>query len=797
DVYPVTTFGDVSMTCSSLYLTSALKRDGTVWTWGYGSSQSGNGDVTSPVLTPTQSKMTDVVSLACGESFVLAVKRDGTVWGWGDNNFGELGTGTTVPGTGGVSLPVQAKGLTNVVAVAAGRFFSLALKSDGTVWSWGDNSGGQLGDGTTTSRPTPAPVSSLSNVVAIDAIQGHGLAVKSDGTVWWLGGVNSPTQIAGLTNMKAVAAGDGYNINLALKSDGTVWSFGGASPSQVLGLSGVTQIDAGSTHGVALKSDGTVWTWGNNASGQLGRGLGDVGGSPQPVPGLSGAVWVSAGYLYTTAVLSDGTVRTWGDNVLGQLGDGTEFTRTSPVQVSGLRRVAAPSLAPGGPLTPVFSNTPVAVTLGCPTDDAIIHYTTNGAEPTEADPSVPVGGKVTISASVRLTAKAFKQGWQPSWTAQSDYYLSLPTVQFAAPTFTASEGGGSAVISVTRVGDASAPVSVEYFTVDDPAAVRCDVINGTAYARCDYATTVGTLTFAPGETQKSFTVPLIDDGYAEPTELAFLGLRRPVGATLGGQSSATLVIQDNDSASQPNPILGNDFFVRQQYLDFLSREPEPGQPWSNVLNNCAVGNTSCDRVTVSSDFFLSPEFQLKGLFVFKFYKVAFGRMPLYSEVAADMSSVTGSTTAELIAKKGAFTSAWSQRQELTAAFGSVTNQQFVDTLMGRYNLQSITTINPSSPDDTQAPRVTLTRANLASGLDAGTLNRGQVVRALVDSNEVNAAEFNPAFVAMQYFGYLRRDPEPAGYSAWLNAINANPSDTRAMVNGFVNSQEYRLRFGQP
>jgi hypothetical protein len=117
--------------------------------------------------------------------------------------------------------------------------------------------------------------------------------------------------------------------------------------------------------------------------------------------------------------------------------------------------------------------------------------------------------------------------------------------------------------------------------------------------------------------------------------------------------------------------------------------------------------------------------------------------------------------------------------------------------MSRYNLQSITTINPASPDDTQAARVTLSRSDLVSQLTAGTLTRGQVVRAIADSSEVSSAEFNPAFVAMQYFGYLRRDPEPGGYNAWLLTINANPADVRSMVNGFMNSTEYRLRFGQP
>jgi hypothetical protein len=200
---------------------------------------------------------------------------------------------------------------------------------------------------------------------------------------------------------------------------------------------------------------------------------------------------------------------------------------------------------------------------------------------------------------------------------------------------------------------------------------------------------------------------------------------------------------------------------------------------------------------VSANFFRSQEFQLKGLFVFRFYKLSFNRLPLYSEIIPDMSSVTGSTTAELIAKKALFTDAWVQRQEFSNTYGALTNQQFVDALMNRYNLASVTTINPASPDDTSAARLTFTRADLVNRLNAATLTRAQVVRAIADSTEVGAAEFNPAFVAMQYFGYLRRDPDTGGFNAWLATINANPADFRSMVNGFMNSTEYRLRFGQP
>ena len=115
--------------------------------------------------------------------------------------------------------------------------------------------------------------------------------------------------------------------------------------------------------------------------------------------------------------------------------------------------------------------------------------------------------------------------------------------------------------------------------------------------------------------------------------------------------------------------------------------------------------------------------------------------------------------------------------------------------MSHYSLTQITTRDPNSPE--VGPKILLTRNDLTSQLDAGTLSRARVLRAIVESDEVTAAEFNRAFVAMQYYGFLRRDPETAGFNAWLNYLNGNPTDFRTMVNGFVNSTEYKLRFGNP
>ena len=261
-----------------------------------------------------------------------------------------------------------------------------------------------------------------------------------------------------------------------------------------------------------------------------------------------------------------------------------------------------------------------------------------------------------------------------------------------------------------------------------------------------------------------------------------------------------------EPSSAPNPILAVDdagisFFVRQQYLDFLGREPEAGEPWSAVLRGCAdqmnvdaaSPSAACDRITVSGAFFGSPEFLTKGVYTIDFYRAAFNRLPQFSEFSSDLASVTGSTATETNANRAAFANNFAARTEFVNLYGAMTNESYVNTLTSRYGLTSITTTDPSNPDG-QA-KVTLTISDLIGQLAAGTITRAQVLRALVQSDQVTNAEAVNAFVASQYYGYLRRTPEPQGFTNWVNYLNAHPGDFRTMINGFMNSTEYRLRFG--
>jgi hypothetical protein len=359
-----------------------------------------------------------------------------------------------------------------------------------------------------------------------------------------------------------------------------------------------------------------------------------------------------------------------------------------------------------------------------------------------------------------------------------------PSLQLSAGTYTVAEDAGHFNITVTRINAASA-ATVDYATSDTSGLAECKTISGKASQRCDYTETFGTLRFAAGESSKTVSVSVIDDVYADGNESFTFSLSKPTGASLGAQSTATLNITDNDSNSNAaNPIFGTDFFVRQHYLDFLNREPEPKgfQDWKDILNNCKSGDTTCDRIEVSSDFFRSSEFQERGYFVYRFYSASFGRKPDYVEFMPDLSRVSGfQTDAEKEANKVAFVDEFMSRQAFKNKYDSTVNNPtaYVDTLLQAAGL-------PNHPS----------RAGWIDGLNKGTLTRAQVLRQLAESAEVYQKFYNEAFVVMQYFGYLRRDPDSL-YQDWIKTISDNGGNYRIMVNGFLNSEEYRSRFGKP
>jgi alpha-tubulin suppressor-like RCC1 family protein len=328
-----------------------LKSDGTYWSWGdnfYGQLGDGTTD-RSYVPVQESTGATDWVQLNTHYRFVSAIKSDGTIWSWGYNFYGQLGDGTT----DNSSIPVQeSTGATDWVNVSPGRYHTVALKSDGTIWSWGYNANGQLGNGITDDSSIPVQESTrATDWVSISADEFHTVALKSDDTIWSWGynfhgqlgdgsndNSNVPVQEStGATDWVSVSTGRFCTV--ALKSDGTVWSWGYNANGQLgdgtIDNSNVpVQESTRSTDWVSvrpglyavmgLKSNGTLWSWGFNANGQLGDGTTDNRSIPvQEATGSTDWIDFASGYFESVAMKSDGTIWTWGDNGFGQLGNGT------------------------------------------------------------------------------------------------------------------------------------------------------------------------------------------------------------------------------------------------------------------------------------------------------------------------------------------------------------------------------------------------------------------------------------------------------------------------------------------
>jgi len=338
--------------------------------------------------------------IAGGDFYSLALDADGILWSFGENLYGQLGhaenIGTSTPN------PVPTQVLSGVLAVAGGFNHSMALKSDGTVWTFGDNKSGQLGrsvnSGIDAANPVPAPVPGLTNVVAIDAGGFHSLALKGDGTVWaWghnaegaLGTATNndtelpnptPTQVPGLTGISAIAAGDYHSM--ALKSDGTLWTFGwnlygqlgdpltsgdpGANPTPVQVLTGIDMIAAGGSHSLAVTTTDELKTFGLNFFGQLGTATnsGTSTDNPNPTTVIATQVAaVAAGLDHSLVLKTDGTLWTFGYNWDGELGtttnNGTANPNPVPTQVlSGVDEIAA-----GGYHSLLFNDDRELITFG-------------------------------------------------------------------------------------------------------------------------------------------------------------------------------------------------------------------------------------------------------------------------------------------------------------------------------------------------------------------------------------------------------------------------------------------------
>jgi hypothetical protein len=306
--------------------TYAVKPDGTAWVWGTGDfGELGNGVYGTRECSPVQIPgLSNVVSVAAGGWTGYAVKKDGSAWAWGRGDSGQLGSAGPNSAT-----PTQISGLSGIVAVASRLYTTYAVKADGTVWAWGRGTLGQLGNGTTTAvNPTPVQVTGLTGVTAIASGNGTGYALKNDGTVWSWGynhsgelgngstaNTNTPVQVTGLAGVTAIAAG--ANNGYALKADGTVWAWGAGNHGQLgdgtttpagvtavrVGLpSGIIGIGSARFTGYAFDASGAVWGWGDGDQGQLGPTTTVFATNPLRVADVPSVVAVTGGGYASYAI---------------------------------------------------------------------------------------------------------------------------------------------------------------------------------------------------------------------------------------------------------------------------------------------------------------------------------------------------------------------------------------------------------------------------------------------------------------------------------------------------------------
>lgn len=356
----------------------AICADSTVLTWGWNlSAQLGRGfyTLTGDCQCFTYAAPVDyldsVVAVAAGGYHTVVLRRDGTVRNWGLGASGQMGYGFYPGGTCTCATnPVQPLSLPPIRKIAAGSDHTLGLAADSTVWAWGSNSNGQLGDGIGFATPSPVHVVGLTHVVAIGAGERHSLAVKDDGTVWaWgqndegqLGDTthtdrNAPVQVFGLTDV--IAVDGGWKHSVALKNDGTVWGWGTnnydqlqhptlsdtASAVLIPGITDVRAIASGWYHVAVVKEDSTVWSWGGGYEGEMGDGTNDVmAHAPRQADGLAGVVGITAERNATLALKDDGSLHGWGYNYYGQLCDNTRLNKNTP--------------------TPTYNVCPAAIALG-------------------------------------------------------------------------------------------------------------------------------------------------------------------------------------------------------------------------------------------------------------------------------------------------------------------------------------------------------------------------------------------------------------------------------------------------
>lgn len=490
----------IASSSSPTNFTIAVNSDGQVLTWGNNQhGQLGDGTTNSKLRPQLVPGLTNVIDVAAGESHALALKSDGTVWAWGGNYCSPFyALVYNLCGQRGDSgafdrlNPVQIVGLSNIVAVAAVRDSSYAVRSDGQVFAWGGNDSGQLGDGTLTNHTTPSLIVGLQNITAIStnlsfSKVGNGVvALKSDGTVWVWGRSGdfcgtatcsyiqtTPVQVPGFTGATAIAYGRNHVV--AIKSDGSVWGWGDniiggsvtgviRSPSYVYtpiqvftGAKAIEANDGGESFAVMM--DGTVRAWGGAYAIRA-----SIGGPQTHFVQINGLKYIdsirASAYFQHFVITDYGLVKGWGFNYDGQVGDGTQIQRGNPVRLAGINGLSALYLIPPPSLpNDQFAN---RVTLSGSAGTTTVINELATKEPSEPNHAGDPGGK-----SVWWTWTAPSAG-QVILTTDSDF-----TTLIAAYT-------GTNVSALNAVGSSNSGQVVFQASAGVPYQIALDGVNGAS-----------------------------------------------------------------------------------------------------------------------------------------------------------------------------------------------------------------------------------------------------------------------------------------------------------------------------
>lgn len=432
-------------------------------------------------------------------------------------------------------------------------------------------------------------------------------------------------------------------------------------------------------------------------------------------------------------------------------------------------------------------------------------------------PAADASGAALITINLKDNGGTANGGIDTSSFQQFIITVTPVALQFNSSNSATTENSGSTTVTVIRTGDLSRVVTVDYATSSGITGLPCQTVTGGASAKCDFTAALGTLTFAAGETMKTITILINQDSFVEGAETLNVGLSNPTGGSaLVSPTFTTVTINDDTTEPSTNAIDDAETFVRQHYHDFLNREPDQSGLafWTDEITSCGSDQQCIElkRINVSAAFYLAIEFQETGYLVERIYKAAYGdatgvstlggshqlAVPIIrlNEFLPDSQKISrgvivnvGNWQQQLEDNKQAFAAEFVQRSRFTTAFPlTMTAAQFVDKL-------NLNAGNPLSQSE---------RDQLVNELSTSAKTRAQVLRAVAEDADLNNAETNRAFVLMQYFGYLRRNPNDpqdtnyTGYDFWLTKLNQfNGNFVNAeMVKAFITSPEYRQRFGQ-